>query len=136
MSNHKEWVLNATGDSLRGVARTLGINQGNFPGQVARGLDADRVIEIAYAYNLDAVKALQDTGHLRVETKPETVDGLLDQVLAIAEQAKQQLDSNSPTPHVRPPRQTDYDLVADTSPDEDALEERDKGDWTDPENIP
>lgn len=134
--DHKEWLKKSVGDSQRSVARTLGMDSGQLSRELNKGLDADRVIEIAYAYNLDAVKALQDTGHLRAETKPETVDGLLDQVLAIAEQAKQQLDSNSPTPHVRPPRQTDYDLVADTSPDEDALEERNKGDWTDPENIP
>lgn len=134
--DHKEWLKKSVGDSQRSVACALGMDSGQLSRELNKGLDADRVIEIAYAYNLDAVKALQDTGHLRVETKPETVDGLLDQVLAIAEQAKQRLDSNSPTPHVRPPRQADYDLVADTSPDEDALEERDKGDWTDPENIP
>lgn len=109
MTTHKDWVLTATGDSLRGVARTLGINEGNFVTRVGKGLDADRVIEIAYAYDLDPVKALRDTGHLRPETDAPTVDNILDRMLDLAEQAKKQLNAD------------DYDLVADSSPDEDAL---------------
>ena len=110
MNTHKEWVLTATGDSLRGVARRLGINQGNFPGQVARGLDADRVIEISYAYGLNPVVELQKTGHLRPETSDDTVDTILDRMLDLASQAKHHLEA-----------QSDYGLVADDSPDEDEL---------------
>lgn len=110
MSTHKEWVLSATGDSLRGVARTLGINEGNFVTRVGKGLDADRVIEISYAYGLNPVVELQKTGHLRPETSDDTVDTILDRMLDLASQAKHHLEA-----------QSDYGLVADNSPDEDEM---------------
>ena len=47
--NHKEWALKVTGDSLRGIARSIGVNQGNFSRQIQDGLSADRVIAIAHA---------------------------------------------------------------------------------------
>ena len=120
MSTHKEWVLTATGDSLRGVARALGMDSGQLSRESNKGLDADRVIEISYAYGLNPVVELQKTGHLRPETSDDTVDSILDRMLDLAEQAKNKL-SNEPDPHVHPVVQDDYGLVADSSPDEDEM---------------
>ena len=110
MSTHKEWVLTATGDSLRGVARALGMDSGQLSRESNKGLDADRVIEISYAYGLNPVVELQKTGHLRPETNDETVDTILDRMLDLASQAKHHLEA-----------QSDYGLVADNSPDEDEM---------------
>lgn len=72
---HKEWLKKATGDSQRGVARRIGIDHTQINREVAKGLDADRVIQISYAYGLNPVVELQQTGHLRPETNDDTVDG-------------------------------------------------------------
>lgn len=118
--DHREWLKKATGDSQRGVARRIGIDHTQINREVAKGLDADRVIQISYAYGLNPVVELQQTGHLRPETADETVDTILDRMLDLAEQAKNKL-SNEPDPHVHPVVQDDYGLVADSSPDEDEM---------------
>ena len=107
---HKEWLKKATGDSQRGVARRIGIDHTQINREVAKGLDADRVIQISYAYGLNPVVELQQTGHLRPETNDDTVDSILDRMLDLAEQAKHRLEA-----------QSDYGLVADNSPDEDEM---------------
>lgn len=101
--DHREWVKQATGDSLRGVARKLGINEGNFPGQARKGLTADRVIEIARAYHVNIVKALVDTGHISIGEAPEVIDEKLGKMIDTL---------------VRLREQSQYGLAADSSPEE------------------
>lgn len=98
---HKEWLKTVTSDSQRAVARALGIDHAQINRELTRGLDADRVIQIAYAYNLDPVRALQDTGHLRLHTAGTTIDTLLDQVLHLAEEAKRMAESEEDSPDVK-----------------------------------
>lgn len=109
--NHKEWALKVTGDSLRGIARSIGVNQGNFSRQIQDGLSADRVIAIAHAYNLNAVDALLETGHLNTNDAPQKSDVTLNGMIELL----QQLQDNA---HVQGAVQNDYGLVADESPDE------------------
>lgn len=108
--SHSEWVKEATGDSLRGVAEKLGINQGNFSRQAAKGLDADRVIAIAHAYKLDVVLALIDTGHLRPDDDPRSQDATLTNAIAVLKRLQEG--------NVRGIVQDEYDLVADGSEEE------------------
>ena len=111
MTDHREWVKAATGDSLRAVARAIGVNESNFNGQAARGLSADRVIAIAHAYSLNAVDALLETGHLNMSDAPQKSDVTLNGMIELL----QQLQDNA---HVQGAVQNDYGLVADESPDE------------------
>ena len=108
--SHSEWVKEATGDSLRGVAEKLGVNQGNFSRQAAKGLDADRVIAIAHAYKLDVVLALIDTGHLRPDDDPRSQDATLSNAIAVLKRLQEG--------NVRDMMQDEYDLVADGSEEE------------------
>lgn len=108
--SHSEWVKEATGDSLRGVAEKLGINQGNFSRQAAKGLDADRVIAIAHAYKLDVVLALIDTGHLLPSDDPRSQDAALSNAIAVLKRLQEG--------NVRDVVQDDYELVADDSEEE------------------
>lgn len=93
---------------MRAVARRIGVNEGNFPAKVNRGLDADTVIHVARAYGLNIIQALIDTGFIDPSEAPEVrgaqVTEALDRMLAIAQEAKK--------------LQTDYGLVADGSPEE------------------
>lgn len=114
MKTHKEWLESFTNDSLRAVARSAGMNEGNFPGKVKKGLTADEVISIAHAYKLDVVLALIDTGHLRPSDDPRTQDAALSNAITVLKRLQ---DSN-----VRDIMQDDYELVADDSEEEGAGE--------------
>ena len=113
MHEHEKWAREATNDSLRGIARAIGVNEGNFSRQIKQGLDADRVIMIARAYDLGVMKSLVETGHLTPEEAPEIVDAqitdALDRLIRLREEA-QALER----------KQSDYGLVADNSPEEGA----------------
>ena len=93
---HKEWLKTVTSDSQRAVARVLNIDHAQINRELTRGLDADRVIQIAYAYGADPVRALQDTGHLHFSSSGKTIDALLDQVLHLAEEAKRMAEEDDP----------------------------------------
>ena len=124
MNDHKTWVRNATGDSIRAVARKLGINEGNFNGKVNAGLTAELVMRVADAYGLSRVQSLIDTGHLppreaHQETAEEIAARIKRDVRTLAEMA----ENNSNIIPLRPRREYDPtqgipdDAVADSSPD-------------------
>lgn len=110
MKTHKEWLESFTNDSLRAVARSAGMNEGNFPGKVKKGLTADEVISIAHAYKLDVVLALIDTGHLRPSDDPRSQDAALTNAITMLKRLQEQ--------GVRDVVQDDYELVADDSEEE------------------
>lgn len=110
MKTHKEWLESFTNDSLRAVARSAGMNEGNFPGKVKKGLTADEVISIAHAYKLDVVLALIDTGHLLPSDDPRTQDAALSNAIAVLKRLQEG--------NVRDVVQDDYELVADDSEEE------------------
>lgn len=101
---------------MRAVARKLGVNQGNFPGKVARGLDANTVLDIARAYGINVIQALVDTGHIHMDEAPQVVDAqiteAIDNLIEKYQSSKRIADS------YRIYTQADYGLVADTSPEE------------------
>lgn len=131
--DYYQWMLDYTGDSLRGVTRRLGIKGASNLGKQARiYLSADRVIEIANAYGKDPIEALRQTEHINPagESTDKTVVQLIDEAIDTLQSAKAKTaDSGPETGHVD---QSRYSLVADTSPEETEEEV----DWTDPENIP
>lgn len=110
MKTHKEWLESFTNDSLRAVARSAGMNEGNFPGKVKKGLTADEVISIAHAYKLDVVLALIDTGHLRPDDDPRSQDAALSNAITMLKRLQEG--------NVRDVVQDDYELVADDSEEE------------------
>ena len=67
-------------------------------------MNADRVIEIARAYNISIVRALVDTGHIKVNEAPQVIDEKINSMLDTLARLHQQ--------------QSEYGLAADTSPDE------------------
>lgn len=73
MNDHAEWLTITTNRSQRKVAATIGVDSAQLNRELARGLDADRVIQIATAYYADPVQALRDTGHLPTLPKPLTM---------------------------------------------------------------
>ncbi|WP_288833744.1 hypothetical protein [uncultured Corynebacterium sp.] len=113
MKNHADWITDATGDTRRGVARNIGVDPAQLTREVKRGLDADRVIQIARHYELNIMKALVETGHLTLDEAPEIVDAqitdALDRLVRLHKEA-QALEN----------KQSDYGLVADSSPEEGA----------------
>lgn len=110
MKTHKEWLDSFTNDSLRAVARSAGMNEGNFSGKVKKGLTADEVISIAHAYKLDVVKALIDTGHLLPSDDPRSQDATLSNAITMLKRLQEG--------DVRGIVQDEYDLVADGSEEE------------------
>lgn len=101
--NHTEWAKTATGESVRAIAKRIGVDSSNLSRQMRAGLTADRVIEIARAYDLSIIRALVDTGHISMKEAPGAIDTKITE--AIETLAKLN-------------HQTDYGLAADTSPDE------------------
>lgn len=83
---HTEWLKTVTSDSQRAVARRLNIDSAQLNREIRRGLDADRVIQISYAYGLDPVRALQETGHLHYSDSGHSIDQLLDRVMELAQE--------------------------------------------------
>ena len=109
MHEHEKWAREAAnGESLRAIARAINVNEGNFSRQIKNGLDADRVIQIARAYQQDIIQALIDTGHIDLREVPEVrnaqIGAALDRIISISEEVKT--------------LQSDYGLVADSSPRE------------------
>lgn len=91
---------------MRAVARKIGVNEGNFPAKVSRGLDADMVIKIARAYGLGVIPSLVETGHINPEEAPEVLNNQLNKALDDIVRVAQQMN------------QRDYGLAADSSPEE------------------
>lgn len=106
MHEHEKWAREKTHDSLRGIARAIGVNEGNFSRQIKDGLDADRVIAIARAYGLGVIPSLVETGHINPEEAPEVLNGQLNKALEDIVRVAQQMN------------QHDYGLAADSSPEE------------------
>lgn len=106
----KEWLRKSTNDSLRGVARKLGIDNSQIHREIkSGGLSADRVISIAHAYDLNVIDALLETGHIFPKDDPRggiTFEAAIERLVELHE-------SNVPGGS-----QDDYDLVADQSPEE------------------
>ena len=124
MNDHKTWVKNATGDSIRAVARKLGINEGNFNGKVNTGLTAELVMRVADAYGISRVQALIDTGHLppreaHQETAEEIAARIERDVRTLAEMAgeKSNIVQFRPRREYDPTQGIPNDAVADSSPD-------------------
>jgi len=113
MENHADWITRVTGDTRRAVARNIGVDPAQLTREVQRGLDADRVIQVARHYKLNIMKSLVETGHLTMDEAPEVVDAqitdALDRLVRLHEEA-QALER----------KQSDYGLVADNSPEEGA----------------
>lgn len=115
--DNSEWVKEFTGDSLRGVARKLGLGASNLQRQLKAYLPADRVIEIANAYGKDPVRALKETGHIK-DVQPLTPSELIEQAQELLTQAHRQLETPAFDIQDFNVRRSDYDLVADNSPTE------------------
>lgn len=113
---HEEWAKEVTGDSLRGIAQKIGVNQSNFSRQIKSGLSADRVIMIARAYNLNQVQALIDTGHIDEPAINTTPNEIIADLISLADRAKQAYPTSMSDPYASMP----LHAVADNSPDEDA----------------
>lgn len=67
MTDHSEWLTEATGTTVHAVAIKTGVDPSNFAKKVKRGLSAEEVITISYEYGLDPVQALVETGYLHRE---------------------------------------------------------------------
>lgn len=101
--DHKLWMRQATADSMRGVARKIGVDSAQLSRELGRGLTSDRVIEIARAYHVNIVKALVDTGHISIGEAPQVIDEKLGQMIDTL---------------IRLREQSQYGLAADSSPEE------------------
>ncbi|MEJ4112735.1 hypothetical protein ACGE24_03965 [Corynebacterium kroppenstedtii] len=62
MKDHKEWIENRLGKSVHAVALELNEDPSNFSKKVRRGLTTDHIIQIARAFEIPIVQALQETG--------------------------------------------------------------------------
>lgn len=62
---HHEWFAKVTSDSVRSVARTVGLPPRTLATQLEKGrVSPENVIAIAMAYDIHPVRALVDTGYL------------------------------------------------------------------------
>lgn len=89
--DYYQWMLDYTGDSLRGIARKLGVKgASNLSKQARIYLSADRVIEIAHAYGKDPIEALRQTGHIKPAGKAvdKTAAQLIDEAIDPLQSAK------------------------------------------------
>lgn len=150
---HTDWYRRVTrGDSNRHVSSRANISDATLGRQLkANELSADLIIKIAQAYNESPVVALVDLGFVSARwiqevgtttaltraSDEELTDELLRRLRLLDDQPVDDLASRRAGAPVSDSSDSmPLSAVADDSPDEDAMREKQEGDWTDPDNIP
>ena len=150
---HTEWFKRVTrNDSNRRAADLANISPVTLGRQLkANELSADLIIKIAQAYNESPVVALVDLGFVSARwiqevgtttaltraSDEELTDELLRRLRLLDDQPVDDLASRrAGAPVSDADDSMPLSAVADDSPDEDAMREKQEGDWTDPDNIP
>lgn len=135
MTKQRQWFDRvAEGHSLRSIAEAIGTSHGNLSNWLkADKLSAERVIAISYELGIDPVKALAETGHLREVHADEEVskEELLERIQKLTERLRREIEEESNVIDLNSRRKSAQsvsmfeNMVADSSPDEDALRDRD-----------
>lgn len=132
----KEWFERvADGRSMRSVASAIGMGSGNLSTYLnADKLSAEKIIAIAVELGIDPVQALFDNDVLPASSRPEKLSKaeILAKIDSLMDILKEEIDEESDVIDLNSRRNTDQsdsmfeNMVADGSPDEDALRNGDE----------